>query len=115
MSAPGLKITNFHYTHTSFPPQTEYVEWPKWVHMEGFKSVIAQNAEEEAALRARQPGDVVKAVDPQPVIIEAPARTLSGPNDEREILFQIAAEKNIKVDKRWKTDRIRTTIERETS
>ena len=47
------------------------------------------------------------------VIAEKPAHILAGPNDERAILLQISKEKNIKVDARWKTDRIRATIERE--
>ncbi len=52
MSAPGLKITNFHYSHMTFP-EGGGTEYPKWVHMSGYESVIAQNAAEEAKLLAR--------------------------------------------------------------
>ncbi len=59
MNAPGLKITNFHYSHMTFDqgPGTEY---PKWVHMSGYESVIAANAAEEAKLLARpaKSGDI---------------------------------------------------------
>ncbi len=121
MNAPGLKITNFHYSHMTFPqgPGTEY---PKWIHMSGYPSIIAKDAEEEARLLARdtRSGDIAielqgaKAEAIAQPIVEQPTKILSGPNDEREILLQIAREKNIKVDKRWKLDRLRATIERET-
>ncbi len=121
MSAPGLKITNFHYSHMTFPqgPGTEY---PKWIHMSGYPDVIAADADEESRLLARngKSGDVTVQLQgahaeaiAQP-IAEPPKHILAGVNDEREILFQIATEKNIKVDKRWKLDRLRATIERET-
>lgn len=115
----GMKITNFHYTETTFA-QPGFVEYPKWVRMSGYPDVIANSAEEEANLLARpmQPGDVVVPLQgaqaeaiAQPVV-EPPTKILTGANDEREILLQIAKEKNIKVDARWKTDRIRATIEK---
>ncbi len=52
MNAPGLKITNFHYSHMTFP-EGGGTEYPKWVHMSGYESVIAANAAEEAKLLAR--------------------------------------------------------------
>ncbi len=121
MSAPGLKITNFHYSHMAFN-NGPFVEYPKWIHMSGYPSIIAADAGAEALLLSRPPksGDVKVELQSaaaeaiaQP-IVEPPKHILAGVNDEREILFQIAAEKNIKVDKRWKLDRLRATIERET-
>ncbi len=120
MSAHGLKITNFHYSHMTFPqgPGTEY---PKWIHMSGYASTIADGPEDEAMLLARpaRQGDVTIQLQgvqadaiAQPIV--EPTAILAGPNNEREILLQIAAEKNIKVDARWKTERIRATVERET-
>ncbi len=120
MSAHGLKITNFHYSHMTFPqgPGTEY---PKWIHMSGYPDILANDAEEEASLLAREPrsGDIAVAlVGVQANAVAAPiiepTAILAGPNNERELLLQIAAEKNIKVDARWKTERIRATVERET-
>ncbi len=117
----GMKITNFHYQDVVFPKQTVFVEFPKFVHMSGYPSTIAQNAEEEAVLLARpmEVGSVVtkpEVAAPKPAEpVATPVAILSGPNDEREILLQVAKEKNIKIDLRWKTDRIRATIERETA
>jgi len=131
MSAPGLKITNPHYANMRMPEPDESIrDWPKWVHMKGYPSVVVQNAEEEAKMLARPARDASEAPKPvapipraEPLVnptkagaaVMEPPRTLAGPNEEREILFQIASEKNIKVDKRWKTDRLRATIERGTS
>ena len=103
MSAPGLKITNFHYSHMTVPTYTVH-EYPKWVHMSGYPSVIAKDAEEEAALLARTPvsGDVsiplqgAQADAIAAPIVEPPA-ILAGPNDEREILLKIAEEKGIEI------------------
>ncbi len=103
-------------------PQSHPTEYPKWVRMSGYPEEIAQDAEHEARLLAREPrsGDVMVALvgvqsnADAASFVESPTKILSGPNDEREILLQIAREKNIKVDARWKTDRIRATIERET-
>ncbi len=82
MNAPGLKITNFHYSHMTFDqgPGTEY---PKWVHMSGYESVIAANASEEAKLLARpsKSGDI--AVDmvgvTAPAAAQEPRKTLTLP------------------------------------
>ena len=118
MGAPGLKITNFHYSQ-AFPPYT-YQEYPKWIRMEGYEDALSQNADHEAELLARPPrsahGPLAPAPQPAvPATPEAPARTLQGENDEREILLQIAEERGIKVDKRWRTERLRATVERETA
>ena len=121
MSSVGMKITNFHYAHMKLPDgPTGFVEFPKWVYPipDSTKSgVLVQNAEEEAAyydaLAKNEPAPASKppaeASAPEPTII------LSGANDERELLMQIAKEKNIKVDARWRTERLRATIERETA
>lgn len=61
----------------------EYQEYPKWV---GDK--IAQTAEEEEAL--------LRGADTP---------------DERAALMQAAADKGVKVDKRWSDDKIRAAIE----
>jgi len=52
MKAIGMKITNFHYSNTAFD-KGEYVEYPKWVHIEGQPSVIVESAEAEAKLLAQ--------------------------------------------------------------
>lgn len=115
----GMKITNFHYTETTFMQPESFVEYPKWIHMSGYPSVIAPDAEAEAALLARPPksGDItiqLQGVEAKAVAadIAQPTKILAGWNNEREILMKIAKEKNIKVDARWKTDRIRETVDR---
>jgi hypothetical protein len=60
----------------------EFVEFPKWVG-----DVLVQNAEEESALLG------------------------SDTTDERAALLQIAAEKGVKIDKRWSDDKIRAALE----
>jgi hypothetical protein len=69
MSAPGLKITNFHYSHMEFS-KGPFVEYPKWIHMSGYESALAKDAEEEAKLLARPPiqGDV--SIEMQPAKAE---------------------------------------------
>lgn len=59
----------------------EFVEYPKWVG-----DVIVNSAEEEAALLG------------------------SDTTDERAALIQIAAEKGVKIDKRWSDDKIRAAL-----
>ncbi len=118
MQAPGMKITNFHYSHMTFDkaPGTLY---PKWVHMSGYESVIAQDAEVEAELLARpaKSGDVTVQLEgakaeaiAQPVM-DAPAPILEGVNTERDLLIKAAQDNDIKIDKRWTTDKIRKAIE----
>lgn len=72
----------------------EYQEYPKWV---GDK--IVQDADEEAAVLAAQ--------------ADADEAALRGTDTpaEREALLAAAAEKGIKVDKRWSDDKIRAAIE----
>jgi hypothetical protein len=60
----------------------EFASYPKWIG-----DALVQSAEEEAALLG---ADTV---------------------DEREILIQIAAEKGVKIDKRWSDDKIRAALE----
>ena len=117
MSAPGLKITNFHYSNTQFEPNV-YQEYPKWIHMSGYPSEVVQDREGEERLLARPavPGDV--AVPLEPAKADATVQSIAEPeifinrDREREVLLELAREKNIKVDARWKTDRIRETIEK---
>ena len=118
MSAHGLKITNFHYSNMTMPT-ANLTEYPKWIRMSGYAPALAKDAEHEAELLARPPvsGDVTVELqgahadaDAQP--IAQPTNILTGPNDEREMLIKIAEEKNIKIDLRWKTDRIRATLDK---
>ena len=117
MSAHGLKITNFHYTNTvmsSFEPTV----YPKWVYPEPMSKkgqLVNDEAEEAAYFKALEnKEELPKEVIIPPLSVAEASVVLAGQNDEREILMTIAKEKNIKVDARWKTDRIRATIERET-
>ena len=124
MSATGLKITNFHMLPAF--PKAEYAEYPKWIHMTGYKSEIVQTAEDEAILRARAPVEtqhselVKKLAEMPPANFHAAPQpadrspVLAGPNDERELLLKIAEEKDIKVDRRWKLERLRNTIAKAT-
>lgn len=61
----------------------EYQEYPKWV-----SNKLVQTAEEEEAL--------LRGADTA---------------DERAALMQAAADKGVKVDKRWSDDKIRAAIE----
>lgn len=60
----------------------DFAEYPKWVGDQ-----LVQNAEEEAALLG------------------------SDDAGQREALIQIAAEKGVKIDKRWSDDKIRAALE----
>jgi hypothetical protein len=60
----------------------EFQAYPKWVG-----DVLCQNADEESALLG------------------------SDSADERAALIQIAAEKGVKIDKRWSDDKIRAALE----
>lgn len=60
----------------------EFAAFPKWVG-----DVLCQDAEEEAALLG------------------------SDSEDERAALIQIAAEKGVKIDKRWSDEKIRAALE----
>ena len=118
MSAMGLKITNFHYSNMTMP-QANLTEYPKWVKMSGYAPVIAQDAEHEAELLAREPrsGDITIQLqgiqaDASAAEISQPTNILAGPNDERDMLIKIAEEKGIRIDLRWKTERIRATLDK---
>ncbi len=105
-----MKITNFHYANATFEKPAEFVEYPKWIHMSGYPSEIVQDREGEDRLLARASvsGDIAVTLEPAVSVAVAAA-----PGDDgRAALLQIAKEKNIKVDARWKTDRIRETIEK---
>ena len=102
MSAPGLKITNFHYSKVTFP-EYKYQEYPKWIHMTGYPSVIAQTAQEEADLRARTPIQTQHAE-----LIEA----LPKPEpDDKTLWIEIADKNGIKIDKRWGLEKIKAAVE----
>jgi hypothetical protein len=111
VSAPGLKITNFHYSNVKLPdgPAT-FQEYPKWVYMEGYPAEIAASAEHEAALLARGTKDALPAA-PEPVATPAaPTVTLAPDNDEKSVLLALAKERGIKVDARWKVEKIRAAM-----
>ncbi len=105
-----MKITNFHYANITIPKLEGDFEFPKWIHMSGYPSEIVQDREGEERLLARSavPGDVAVMLEPAVSVAVA----AEPGQDERAALLQIAKEKNIKVDARWKTDRIRETIEK---
>lgn len=110
MSAHGLKITNFHYSGMTMPTSNP-TQYPKWVYREPMgQGILARDAEEEARILAAV--EPPKPAEAAPVVAApAPAVTLTGENDEREILLKLAGERNIKVDKRWNTDRIRAALD----
>lgn len=60
----------------------DFMEYPKWIG-----DALVQSAEEEAALLG------------------------SDNADERDALIQIAAERGVKIDKRWSDDKIRAALE----
>lgn len=110
MSAPGLKITNFHYSNITLPKGPEgFVEYPKWVHRDGGHSCIVQNSEEEAAFLSSVNSVVTTPPEPLPMP-SAPTVTLSPDNDEKSLLLALAKEKGIAVDGRWKVDKLRAAM-----
>lgn len=126
MSMPGLKITNFHYSNMKMQePDNSLRDYPKWVHMKGYPDIIAKDAEEEAMLLARPPREDLPKTEKPKQISEPlhnpakagaaampPPRVLAGPNEEKHMLIQIAEEKGIKIDKRWKIERIRHALDK---
>ena len=126
MSAPGLKITNFHYSNMKLPEADQSLrDYPKWVHMKGYPDTLARDAEEEAELLkrpVREASEPSKSISKpsEPLLNPAkagaaampPPRTLAGPNEEKHMLIQIAEEKGIKIDKRWKIERIRHALDK---
>ena len=109
MAHPGLKmVTNLLHPMMLVEPQQNLTEFPKWVHMDGFKSEIVQTAEEEVTLRARTPvitqhAELVNAITPP---VSAPVV-----DDEKAILIEIAQKNNIKIDKRWGIAKIQAALE----
>jgi hypothetical protein len=96
--------------HTPSPTPAEFVEYPKWLHFAGKPSVIVNDREEEKAALSGNP--LQAAPEPvRPIVNSAPVQTLQGVVDERASLLTIAEARGIKIDKRWKTEKIRRTIE----
>lgn len=88
------------------PESPAYQEYPKWLHFPDSPSVLVNDAEEESAVMAGAPApEPVKEFTPV-----APVPTLVGANDERAMLLKIAEEKGIRVDGRWKTDKLRKAV-----
>jgi hypothetical protein len=92
------------YTRPENEPHSEY---PKYVHVAGKPSVIANDPGEEAAILA---GAVVVEKALEPEAATAPIPTLVGGNDEEVMLRKIAAEKGIALDGRWSLARIRKVV-----
>lgn len=94
------------YTRPQNEPHTEY---PKFVHFADKRpSMIVNDAEEESAALA---GEAIPERPTAPVDAPAPVPVLVGGNDEEAMLRKIAAEKNIKIDGRWKLPKIRKAVE----
>lgn len=98
------------YFGLTFEPYV-YREYPKYISV-GTNRVIAESAAHERELmlgnepkteaRVFQVTDPVKVSDgPLPAI----------PGEEKAVLIQIAQERNIKIDKRWSSKKIRAAIE----
>lgn len=118
MGFPGMKITNFHYSNGPAFKDNGYQEFPKWIHMPGYPSQMVRTKAEEEVLRARpaKDGTPLRPLPvPQEIVVQPATQVLTGENDEYELLTQIAAEKDIKIDKRWNLNRLRAHIERETA
>src|SRR4051812_41516218 len=94
-------------TGYSRPPNEAHPEFPKWLHFKDSSSVLVQSAAEEAAVLGGGP-----APEPVGVIADpAPVPILVGENNERDMLLQIAEARGIRVDRRWKTPKIRAAVE----
>lgn len=107
----------------------EYIEFPKWVTGPNGEQKIVGSAEEEAALGDGWviPDHVPRVPREQtPEFIEFPKwigdvlvqnadeeASLLGSDDAgtRAALIQIAAEKGVKIDKRWSDEKIRAALE----
>lgn len=94
-------------TGYSRPPNEVHPEFPKWLHFKDGPSVLVQDAAEEAAVLGGGP-----APEPIAAAVEiAPVPILVGENNERDMLLQIAEARGIRVDRRWKTPKIRAAVE----
>lgn len=90
------------------PENEVHTEFPKWVHVAGASSVIAESAEHEAAILVGVPAPVAPVVE---AVAPAPIPVLVGENDEMTMLKQIAADKGIHLDGRWKLNKVRAAVE----
>lgn len=113
--------------HLYVPPvelvDTSGALWPKWVYPNGTKQpgVIVQNEVEEAAVLASAtpaPKLFVTPVSvPEPIappvaapVVQNAVETEALPN-ERDYLISLAAERGVKIDKRWKNEKIKAALE----
>jgi len=88
------------------PDNEQHAEYPKWVHFtDGRKSVIVHDATQEAALNEN--GIIPAKVE---TVESAPAVSLQGEVDERDMLIRLAADRGVKIDKRWNTYKIRAAL-----
>ena len=80
-----------HYPHQpSEPRDMTFHEFPKFIRSENGRDLIAQDAEEEALMRAGEP--VVREVD------------------EKARLMKVAEVKDVKVDGRWTVEKMTKAI-----
>lgn len=91
------------------PANEVHTEYPKFLHFPDKPSVIVQDAAEEQAVLAGAAPKPAPVVMPPPV---APIPSLMGKNDEEAMLREIAAQRNIRIDGRWKLPRIRKELEK---
>lgn len=119
-------------------PSLEGNEYPKWIHREGRESVLVKDAEAEFALTGRgaarheptQREEPKPSVDPDewaafhawkaaqnapPGMVESNIAPVRQDDEERATLIQLAEESGIKIDKRWKNDRLRVAVFGESS
>lgn len=100
--------------------------WPKWVYPNGTKQpgVIVQDEEQEAAVLASAIPAPKLFVTPEhipevPVASSPPAEAIEVQNvvaldsvpNERDYLVSLATERGVKIDKRWKTEKIKAALE----
>lgn len=112
MSGHGLKITNFHYSNMAMPAPNPSA-YPKWVYPSPMakEGRLARDEEEEARIIVAFAEKLAlpPAVDPvKPAA--PPGVTLQPDNDEKAVLLALAKEKNIKVDARWRIEKIRAAM-----
>lgn len=100
------------------------LEYPKFLHFADKPSVIVHSKEEEChvlGLPYDAPEDYAPLLTPESVNALAnvvpsipelpPIPTLTGENNEREMLLKIAEQRGFNVDRRWKTEKIRRAVE----
>lgn len=86
------------------PPPYDHQEYPKWVTNGDKPAVLVNSASEEHALRhpnAKAPTETAPDV---PTLVERQEA------DEKALLYRLAEEKSIKIDKRWGLEKLRDIV-----